>query len=147
MRNYPIITDRKIRLALVGCGRISGNHFGAMEQHAEHIDVIDVCDVDRGALDKAVQRTGATGHLSMTEMLRTTTADVVVLATPSGLHPEQTIEVAESGRHVMTEKPMATRWHDGLRMMTACAWSRLATMRGCASSSSSRTDATPPCSS
>jgi len=36
------------------------------------------------------------------------------------LHPEETIEIALSGRHVMTEKPMATRWHDGLRMVKAC---------------------------
>ena len=120
MRNYPTITGRKIRMALVGCGRIAANHFGAMEQHAGNIEIVDVCDVDRSALDKAVQRTGAKGHLSMTEMLKTTTADIVVLTTPSGLHPGQAIEIAESGRHVMTEKPMATRWHDGLRMVKAC---------------------------
>jgi UDP-N-acetyl-2-amino-2-deoxyglucuronate dehydrogenase len=44
----------------------------------------------------------------------------VILTTPSGLHPEQAIEVARAGKHVMTEKPMATRWHDGLRMVKAC---------------------------
>ena len=43
-----------------------------------------------------------------------------MLATPSGLHPEQAIEVARAGRHVMTEKPMATRWQDGLAMVRAC---------------------------
>ena len=37
-----------------------------------------------------------------------------------GLHSGQAIEIAESGRHVMTEKPMATRWHDGLHMVKAC---------------------------
>ncbi|NJD23999.1 MAG: Gfo/Idh/MocA family oxidoreductase [Betaproteobacteria bacterium] len=120
MRNYPVIKDRKIRFALVGCGRISANHFGSMEKHADNIEITDVCDVDRTALDKAMLRTGAVGHLNMSEMLRTTAADIVVLTTPSGLHPEQAIEVAESGRHVMTEKPMATRWHDGLRMVKAC---------------------------
>ena len=120
MHNYSTITGRKIRFALVGCGRIAANHFGAMEQHAEHIEIVDVCDVDRAALDKAVQRTGAKGHLSMTEMLKSTSADVVVLTTPSGLHSAQAIEIAESGRHVMTEKPMATRWHDGLSMVKAC---------------------------
>ena len=120
MRNYPTITGRKIRMGLVGCGRIAANHFGAMEQHAGDIEIVDVCDVDRVALDKAVQRTGAEGNLSLTEMLQTTTADIVVLATPSGLHPEQTIEIALSGRHVMTEKPMATHWHDGLRMVKVC---------------------------
>lgn len=120
MRNFPTISDRKIRMALVGCGRISANHFGSMEQFSDQIDIVDVCDVDRAALEKAVQRTGAKGHVSLTNMLKTTTADIIVLTTPSGLHPEQTIQIAESGRHVMTEKPMATRWHDGLRMVKAC---------------------------
>jgi len=44
----------------------------------------------------------------------------VILATPSGLHPQQAIQVAQAGLHVMTEKPMATRWQDGLRMVRAC---------------------------
>ena len=44
----------------------------------------------------------------------------MVLATPSGLHPMQTIEAARAGFHVMTEKPMATRWSDGLAMVRAC---------------------------
>ena len=120
MRLYEKIENRKIRMALVGCGRISANHFAAMEQHAEHVEIVDVCDIDPAALDQAVARTGARGHASLTQMLQTTTADIVVLTTPSGLHPEQTIEIAEAGRHVMTEKPMATRWHDGLRMVKAC---------------------------
>jgi UDP-N-acetyl-2-amino-2-deoxyglucuronate dehydrogenase len=53
-------------------------------------------------------------------MLAELTADIVVLTTPSGLHAEQAVEVAGAGRHVMTEKPMATRWEDGLRMVKAC---------------------------
>lgn len=120
MRTYDIIKDRKIRMALVGCGRIAANHFGAMEQHAQDIEIVDVCDVDPTALEKAVARTGAKGHASLTQMLKSTTADMVVLTSPSGLHPEQAVEVARSGRHVITEKPMATRWHDGLRMVKAC---------------------------
>ena len=120
MHNYPLINDRKIRLALVGCGRISANHFGAVEKHNDRVELIDVCDENAAALEQAVARTKATGHLSFTEMLEATTAELVILTTPSGLHPEQAIQVAQSGRHVMTEKPMATRWRDGLRMVKAC---------------------------
>ena len=120
MHNYPIINTRKIHIALVGCGRISSNHFDAMEQHDTDIEIVDVCDIDSAKLDKAVQRTGAKGHLSMSEMLKMTSADIVVLTTPSGLHADQAIEVARSGRHIMTEKPMATRWRDGVRMLKAC---------------------------
>jgi UDP-N-acetyl-2-amino-2-deoxyglucuronate dehydrogenase len=118
--NYPKITDRKIRLALVGCGRIAANHFGAMEQHANNVELVDVCDVNAAALAQAVERTKATGHSNLTDLLKTTTADLVVLTTPSGLHAEQAIQVAATDRHVMTEKPMATRWHDGVRMVKAC---------------------------
>jgi UDP-N-acetyl-2-amino-2-deoxyglucuronate dehydrogenase len=53
-------------------------------------------------------------------MFTQTDADVVALTTPSGLHAEQAVKVAASGRHAMTEKPMATRWADGLRMVRAC---------------------------
>jgi UDP-N-acetyl-2-amino-2-deoxyglucuronate dehydrogenase len=43
-----------------------------------------------------------------------------VLTTPSGLHPAQAAEAARAGFDVMTEKPMATRWTDGLAMVRAC---------------------------
>jgi len=47
-------------------------------------------------------------------------ADVVALCTPSGLHSAQAIEAAHAGCHVITEKPMATRWADGVEMVREC---------------------------
>ena len=120
MHNYPTITNRKIRLSLVGCGRISNNHIGAIEGHSDTVELVDVCDVNPAALSQAVSRTHANGHSNLADMLKNTTSDLVILTTPSGLHAEQAIQVAKTGRHVMTEKPMATRWHDGLRMVKAC---------------------------
>ncbi|MGE5926216.1 MAG: Gfo/Idh/MocA family protein [Gemmatimonadota bacterium] len=116
----PYITGRKIRFALVGCGRISANHFDALERHAERADLVGVCDIDPAALDRAVARTGAPGFGSLEELLAQTDADAVILATPSGLHADQAVMVAEAGRHVMTEKPMATSWRDGNRMVEVC---------------------------
>ena len=121
MRHYtPPITDRKIRFALAGCGRIAQNHFAAVQKHAERAELVDVCDTDPQALKKAVDLTRAQGFADYTQMLGKTKADVVVLATPSGLHPPQAIEAALAGFNVMTEKPMATRWQDGLNMVKAC---------------------------
>ena len=120
MHHFEFIKDRKIKVALVGCGRIAKNHFAAIEKHVDRMNLVDVCDVDHMALEQATVRTGALGHSSLTKMLETSEADLVILTTPSGLHPEQSIEVARFGKHVMTEKPMATRWYDGLRMVKAC---------------------------
>jgi UDP-N-acetyl-2-amino-2-deoxyglucuronate dehydrogenase len=114
------VTDRRVRFALVGCGRIAANHFEAIRKHQDRAELVDVCDNDAAALARAVVATGARGHATLGDMLKATNADCVVVTTPSGLHPAQVIEIAESGRDVMTEKPMATRWKDGLRMVQAC---------------------------
>lgn len=114
------IVDRRIRFALVGCGRIAQNHFAAIAKHSDRCELVDVCDVSSDALRIAVEKTGAEGHRRLSDMLGKTSADCVILTSPSGLHPAQAIESAASGRHVMTEKPMATRWQDGLAMVEAC---------------------------
>ncbi|MDC9823052.1 Gfo/Idh/MocA family oxidoreductase [Devosia sp. ZB163] len=116
----PPITDRNIRIALVGAGRIAQNHFAAIAQHGNRAELVDVCDIDPTALAKAVEKTGARGHGSLDELLKSTAADVVVLTTPSGLHSAQAQQIAASGRSVITEKPMSTRWRDGLDMVKAC---------------------------
>ena len=116
----PFVTDRKIRFALVGCGRISANHFDALDRHADRAELVGVCDIDPDALARAEERTGAPGFRSLEAMLAGTDADIVILATPSGLHSKEAEQVAAAGRHVMTEKPMATHWQDGKRMVQAC---------------------------
>ena len=116
----PAIVGRRIRVAVIGCGRISANHFEAFEVHTAECEVVAVCDTDPDALARAVTRTGAKGFRNLDELLAGSDADVVVLATPSGLHAAQAIACADAGRHVVTEKPMATRWADGKAMVTAC---------------------------
>lgn len=120
LKNPAPIIGRKIRLAVVGCGRISEKHFEAIARHSADIELVAVCDSSREALEAAVARTGARGFLDLEDLVGKSDADAVVLCTPSGLHPAQAIAVARSGRHVITEKPMATRWHDGLEMVKAC---------------------------
>ncbi len=116
----PPVTDRRIRFALAGCGRIARSHFEAMRQHEASAELVGVCDIDPAALGNAEKLTGARPFSRYEDMIANVDADVVVLATPSGLHPRQTIQAAEAGLNVMTEKPMATHWHDGQRMVDAC---------------------------
>ena len=116
----PTIKDRKIRLAIIGCGRISKNHFGAIEKHSEEVEVVAVCDVDSDKLKEHSKKYKVPGYTCIQTMLNQENIDLAILCTPSGLHPDQAIQVAQSGVNVMTEKPMATRWSDGIRMVKAC---------------------------
>ena len=126
--NHSVITDRKLRFALAGCGRIAANHMDSLARHADRAELVAVCDSDPAALAAAVSRTGAQGFAHYAQMLAQAGSlgvDCVVLATPSGLHARQVTEAAQAGLHVMTEKPMATRWADGLAMVRACDEARV----------------------
>ena len=117
---YKTIESRKIRIAIVGCGRISKNHFGSIEKHSEDLELVAICDTDAMILADHSERYGVKGYRRMEEMLVAEELDIVALCTPSGLHATQTELAAQSRVHVMTEKPMATRWSDGVRMVQAC---------------------------
>jgi UDP-N-acetyl-2-amino-2-deoxyglucuronate dehydrogenase len=117
---FPVIGDRKIRMGIVGCGRISKNHFGAIDKHTENIELIAVCDTDRVVLAEHADNYGVPCYESMAEMLEKESLDLVALCTPSGIHSDQAVLAASHKVSVMTEKPMATRWQDGVRMVKAC---------------------------
>lgn len=117
---YPVIKDRKIRFAIVGCGRISKNHFGSLEKHEDNLELAAICEVNPDVLKQHEEQYKVTGYRKLEDMLDKEQLDLVVLCTPSGIHADQTIMIAKHGVHVMTEKPMATRWQDGLRMVKAC---------------------------
>ncbi len=117
---FTPITDRKIRVALVGCGRIASRHFAAFAEHRDVAELVAVADIDAAALAQAQATTGAQGFSSLEALLAGCDADLIVLTTPSGLHAAQAIQCAAAGRHVVTEKPMATRWQDGKAMVAAC---------------------------
>jgi UDP-N-acetyl-2-amino-2-deoxyglucuronate dehydrogenase len=120
MKHFPVIRDRKLRVGLVGCGRIAKNHLLSFDKHSEDIKLAAVCDIDQAVLTQHATERGVPGYLQMEDMLKAETLDLVALCTPSGLHPEQAILAARHGVHVVTEKPMATRWNDGVRMVRAC---------------------------
>lgn len=120
LKEFSPITGRRIRFGLVGCGRIAQKHFEALEKHNENAELIAVCDIDPGALSKAEDRTNSRTYQRYEDLLANDEIDVVILCTPSGIHPNQTIMAANVGKHVVTEKPMATRWEDGKAMVSAC---------------------------
>lgn len=122
---FEKITDRKIKVALIGCGRISKNHFDSIKKHADNVELVAVCETDRPLLAEMEKTYKVPAFHNYNDLLAESDADMVILCTPSGMHPAQTIAAAGAGKHVMTEKPMATRWKDGMDMVRACDEARV----------------------
>ena len=119
MNNEFPIKSRKIDIAVVGCGRISGKHFEAINTYKDDLNLCAICDNDPKVLNN-INITGARKFLKLDELLSSFPLglDLVTLCTPSGLHSEQSILASKyAGVNVITEKPMATRWNDGIKMV------------------------------
>ena len=53
-----VIVDRKIRFALVGCGRIARNHFTSIKKYSDSAELVGICDIDPDALEVAAAGAG-----------------------------------------------------------------------------------------
>ncbi|MGM0608825.1 MAG: Gfo/Idh/MocA family protein [Candidatus Muiribacteriota bacterium] len=110
---------KKIKLGLVGCGRISQKHFDAIKNINE-FELNAVCDIKKERADKASQVTNAKVYYNYNEMISNEKIDCVVLCTPSGIHPEQGIEAAKRKINVISEKPMATNLKMADKLIKTC---------------------------
>jgi len=108
-----------LRLALVGCGRISQTHFEAI-RNVEGIELVAVCDVLEDRARAAGDANGVAWFTEYEAMLRQAECDVVSICTPSGLHPEHGIMAAQAGKHVISEKPMAITLESADALIRAC---------------------------
>ena len=113
----PITGD--VRVALVGCGRISRNHLEAIDK-VDGIRLVAVADIDFARARAVGELQGVPAFGSLEEMLAAVPSDLVAVCTPSGLHPQHGIVAAKAGRHVLTEKPMAISLAAADEMVHAC---------------------------
>jgi len=113
------VAAKTFRIALVGCGRISKNHFEAIDK-LDGLELVAVCDADPERAKQAGLEWKVPYFTSYERMLAEGNADVVTIATPSGLHPEQGIAAAKTGKHVVMEKPMAISLTAADALVQAC---------------------------
>jgi len=110
---------RTFRIAFSGCGRISKNHFEAIAK-IDGLELAAVTDTDTERAERAGAEWNVPHFTSYEKMLAETKADIVAIATPSGLHPAQGIAAARAGMHVVTEKPMAISLTGADELVKAC---------------------------
>jgi UDP-N-acetyl-2-amino-2-deoxyglucuronate dehydrogenase len=115
----PIPDDRSVRVALVGCGRISGNHVAAIDK-IDGLDLVAVCDLEIERARALADDRGTPAFRTIEELLAGVECDLVAVCTPSGLHPAHGIAAARAGKHVVTEKPMAISLADADALVQAC---------------------------
>jgi UDP-N-acetyl-2-amino-2-deoxyglucuronate dehydrogenase len=111
--------DARVRIALVGCGRISKNHFEAIDK-IDELELTAVCDIVEARAKEAGDAWGVPWFTSYGKMLEHAPSDLLAVCTPSGLHPPHGILAAKAGKHVVCEKPMAISLTGADELVQAC---------------------------
>lgn len=95
-----------LKVALIGCGRISGHHARSIVSLVG-VDLVAVCDLDLEKARVYSDEFGVNAYQSYHQMLNEhPEINVVSIATPSGMHYEHAIEIiTRYKKHVIVEKP------------------------------------------
>ena len=112
-------SKRNFRIALVGCGRIAGNHADAINK-IEGLELVAASDHTEARARALAEPLGIPWYTSYEKMLAEVDCDVVTICTPSSLHPVQGVLAARAGKHVVTEKPMAISLKGADELVQAC---------------------------
>lgn len=111
------VRKRKIRFAIIGCGRIAYRHIEAIQQN-QNAQLVGLCDLN---LERAKERNVGVNvpvYRDYNEMLQKQDIDVVSIMTPSGMHAEHGLDIMNKyKKHVLIEKPMCLRVQDGLDLI------------------------------
>ena len=114
------MTAEKLRVAVVGAGRMGSDHVQRLAHHTLRAEVSAVVDVDEArARAVASQVEGAEVFTSFDDLLVSGRADAVVLATPGFLHEEPLVKLIEAGVPVLCEKPLTPDPESSLRVVQA----------------------------
>lgn len=119
--DLSIPESHKVPIAIVGAGGIvDGAHLPAYKKAGLH--VVGITDVDPEKANDVANRHGINRvYSSLDELLADPTPVIIDIAVPAAAQPEIFLKVANSKKHILAQKPMATTVAAGLRMAEAVA--------------------------
>jgi len=111
-----------LRFGFIGCGKIAERHAGLLSSGAIPGAILQVvCDVNAARATEFAARYGVRAYSDARAMAASREVDALAILTPSGLHAQNVEELAEFGKPLIVEKPIALTLEDADGMIAACA--------------------------
>ena len=96
---------KKLRVGIIGCGRVSVKHLIPLKD-IEEVELVACCDLKRERAEQTARQYGITAYVSYEEMFDKESLDCVHLCLPHYLHSIVAISAFKRGINVLCEKPM-----------------------------------------
>ena len=109
---------RKLRTAIVGCGKVGHLHAAALKQLPES-DFVAACGRSPEKADPFAEKYGVAAFTDVAEMIAKAKVEAICLCTPHPQHAAPAIAAARLGVHLLVEKPLASSLADCDAMLAA----------------------------
>jgi UDP-N-acetyl-2-amino-2-deoxyglucuronate dehydrogenase len=109
---------RKIKTALVGCGKVGHLHAAALKSLPES-EFVAVCGRTVEKAKAFAEKYSVAAFTDIREMIAKAKVEAICLCTPHPQHAAPTIAAAQLGVHVLVEKPLASSLEDCDAMLAA----------------------------
>jgi myo-inositol 2-dehydrogenase / D-chiro-inositol 1-dehydrogenase len=112
----------KVRVLLAGAAFSADLHLDAYRRCMDIAEIVAICDKDAQRIESLARRYGLKGfetYGSWEQAIEETDCDIVDVCLPNFLHRDAALAAFLKGRHVISEKPLATAVEDGEEMVRA----------------------------
>tara|TARA_Y100000310_G_scaffold344628_1_gene458402 strand:- start:314 stop:1354 length:1041 start_codon:yes stop_codon:yes gene_type:complete len=107
---------KPVNFAILGCGKIGVRHAEKL-QKVKGASLVAVCDSAKERADELAKKYNIKAYYDIKDLMKDPKVDFVNVCTPSGFHPDHSIQSLDAGKNVLCEKPMAFREADAHNMM------------------------------
>lgn len=109
--------DRKIKVAVIGCGSVSGRYLPHLSE-SPFVEIVSVCDIRYDRAKKRAEEFNVPNHFPhIDQMLAGPEFDMMVTLTDMQVHGALNKQALLAGRHVWSEKPMANTYREGKALL------------------------------
>ncbi len=112
-----------LKVAMIATGGIADTQLAPALTQAPSAQLWSVYSRDKGRANAFAAKHGAASpdaaHEDLDALLADPELDAVLIASPDKLHADQAVRAAKAGKHVLTEKPMATDREGAAAMVDA----------------------------
>jgi len=99
---------KKIKLGVIGTGRIGKVHIATLVQSVPMAEVVAVADTDINSANEVARMFGITSvYDNYSDVINNNSVEAVVICSPTDAHAKHIIDAAKAGKHIFCEKPVA----------------------------------------
>ena len=110
----------KIKLAIIGCGRIFDKHKTAVEKLSKQFDIDSVCDLKLKKIKRKSFLKKIKIYNSIDKLCKNSDASLIAILTPSGYHYDHIKKVSNYFKNIIVEKPMVMNSDQANKIVAIC---------------------------